>query len=192
MSKTVTVLGINADFKIDDQEPIYHFTNLSNPLSANWDWSFGHPGKDNPSYASSQDASHNYGKDSGRYKVCLKATLPFGCEDITCKWIQNNYFQYIKTYNVFTPGVLDGMNDEFDIEIEGEAIYQLRILNRNGIQVFYGETDGENGDGVNWNGQINNNGARCASGTYFYTFNYSYKIDPGKEYQISGVITLVR
>ena len=190
-NKIITVLGIRADFSIDNQEPIYHFKNLSNPLKAHWQWEFGHTGSTNDS-ANSQDASHNYGKDKGRYQVCLKATLPFGCEDKVCKWIENNYSESIKTYNVFTPGVVDGMNDEFDIEIEGESKYQLVIYNRYGVAVFKGEVDGENGQGINWNGRVNNSGAQCASGTYYYTLNYSYKRIPEKEFEVNGVITLLR
>jgi len=186
-SKKITVLGITADFSIDNQEPIFNFTNQSNPLTANWQWDFDHNG----SAATTQDASYNYGKDNGRYQVCLTATLPFGCKDETCKWIESNYKESIKTYNVFTPGVVDGINDEFDIEVEGESKYQLVIFNRYGAKVFEGNVDGLNGEDINWNGTMDNKGARCAAGTYYYTFNYSYKRIPEKEFQVNGVITLI-
>ena len=82
--------------------------------------------------------------------------------------------------------------DEFDVEIVGEVKYNLTIYNRYGVLVFVGTQDGENGQNINWNGRINNSGAECAGGTYYYTLTYAYKEKPDDEYELTGVVTLIR
>lgn len=191
-SKTITVVGVKADFEIksNSQAPIFHFKSLSDPYNAGLNWDFGDPSSSS-NYATDQEPSHNYGYQKGRFNVCLTATL-FSCKDSVCKPIMNDYEEFIKLYNVFTPQNADGMNDEYEVSILGEDIYQLTIYDRWGVVVYSSNKDGETGDGTNWNGLLNNTGNACPSGTYYYVFTYSFFINPEKIYTTNGTITLIR
>lgn len=192
--KDILVLGIKADFVIDpgSVEPIFKFNNLSAPINADFNWNFGDPASGAKNTSTKTHPSHNYNNRTGFYQVCLIAENYFGCKDSTCIEIENNYTSKIKLYNTFTPGNNDGSNDEYDIEIVGESMYELTIFNRYGTKVYESKVDGFNGDGSNWNGKINNTGANCASGTYFYSFTYAFADEPDKKNTIEGVITLIR
>lgn len=83
------------------------------------------------------------------------------------------------------------LNDAFDIDIYGEATYEIQIFNRCGTKVFEGNSDGYKNDGINWNGQSNNNGGSIIEGVYFYIFNYSFNKNESKK-AIQGTVTLIR
>lgn len=191
-SKTLTVLGVKADFEIKNNSyaPVFNFKNLSTPNYANLWWDFGDPNS-NSNNSTEQEPSHNYGYDKGRYNVCLTASI-FRCSDSICKPVENDYEEFIKLYNVFTPEKSDGLNDEYEVSILGENTYKLVIYDRWGVVVYSSDKDGEIGDGTNWNGLLNNSGAECPSGTYYYIFTYSFLIDPEKVYNTNGTITLIR
>lgn len=193
-AKKVLVVGVNADFDIDSRSdaPIFYFNNRSRPAYADLLWDFGQPSSGNRNTSTEQDPSHNYGFANGTYMVCLTASVFNKCKDIVCKPVLNDYRQLIRLYNVFTPGSLDSLNDEYDVTIDGESSYSLIIYDRWGVVVYKSETDGQTGDGINWNGRLHNTGAECSSGTYYYILNYAFKIDPDKKKIMNGVITLVR
>lgn len=192
--KQVLVLGIKADFAIDPLviPPLFQFYNQSIPVSANLKWDFGQPSTGPNNLSGIQNPNHNYGNDTGHYTVCLIATLPYGCSDTVCKRIFNDHLSDFQLFNVFTPGVLDGKNDEYDILLEGESYYELVILNRWGIEVFKQNVDGDPSTHTNWNGKLMNTGAECPPGTYYYLFKYSLRTQPDEIKTYSGVITLIR
>ena len=192
-TKKIIVLGVGASFDVDSKSdaPIFYFTNTSVPSTSIWHWDYDEYNKGNK-ISDKTHGSFNYGKHTNNYNVCLTATNSFGCTAKACKVVVNDYVQSIQVYNAFTPGVIDGTNDEFDVEIVGEVKYNLTIYNRYGVLVFVGTQDGENGQNINWNGRINNSGAECAGGTYYYTLTYAYKEKPDDEYELTGVVTLIR
>lgn len=191
--KQITVLAVKADFEIksESRAPIFKFKNLSSPNYANLLWDFGDPGSSSSS-STVQNPDHNYKLNTGLHTICLTASVFNKCQDSVCKPINNNYYQDLKLYNVFTPGVTDSLNDEYDITIVGEASYSLVIYDRWGVVVFKGNSDAEIGEGLNWNGTLNNSGTDCPSGTYYYVFNYSFLIDPDTHYTANGTVTLIR
>lgn len=193
-SKKVLVIGVHADFDIDSKSdaPIFYFNNRSTPNYADLMWDFGQPSSGNKNNSSEQNPSHNYGFSQGMFQVCLTASVFNKCVDKVCKPVINDYRQLIRLYNVFTPGNLDSLNDEYDVTIDGENYYSLIIYDRWGVVVYKSETDGQVGDGINWNGRLHNTGAECSSGTYYYILNYAFKIDPDNKKMMNGVITLVR
>lgn len=71
--------------------------------------------------------------------------------------------------NVFTPNG-DGRNDEFVISIENEQVYDLKIVNRNGVPVFESRDKQ-----IHWKGTDMNNGLPCEDGWYQMTFRYQVK-----------------
>lgn len=189
--KQVLVLGVKAAFNVDPASipPQFIFHSTSTPSSAALKWDFGQTGA---SGSTDKDPTHNYGNDTGRYNVCLIATLPYGCADTTCQLVISDYISEFKLYNVITPGLLDGKNDQFDVQIEGESSYDLKIYNRWGILVYSSGEDADNADNKNWNGKVMNTGADCPAGTYYYLFNYSLKNAPDDIKTVSGTITLIR
>ena len=187
--KDVVVLGVNAFFEIDKPIifPEVTFTNKSSSFKANFEWDYGNPKSGNRNSSNSIDGMHNYGQDTGWYKVCLISSIPAGCEDTFCKDIYNDYIEGIALYNVFTPGNSDGINDFYDVHIVGEDFYNLKIVNRWGQLVFESHEDE-----YNWNGKVFNEGLESPSGTYYYVFTYSWNYDPTKRLTVNGVVTLIR
>lgn len=190
-SKSIVVLGVKADFDLDpgSKAPLFLFVNKSNPITANYLWDFGQTGG---ASSTDKDPSYNYGNDTGTYNVCLVATIPYGCSDTVCKQVLNDIISEFQIGNVFTPGNLDGKNDQFDIVIDGESFYELQVFNRWGVLVYEGLEDADDTQGENWNGKLLNTGEDCPSGTYYFIFNYKLKSDPEKNVTIHGTITLIR
>ncbi len=190
--KTITVLGVKADFTINPSSlaPLFKFNNNSNPLSAGLNWNFGQAGPGNTS--TEQNPEKNYGNDTGTYNVCLIATIPFGCADTVCKMVINDHMSDFGIFNVFTPGSIDNYNDKYDILIENESLYDLKIFDRWGVLVYEADKDYDNTQNGNWNGKVMNIGNDCASGTYYYIFRYSIKNKPEEIKTIQGVIQLIR
>jgi gliding motility-associated-like protein len=190
--KTITVLGVKADFNINPNSlaPLFKFNNLSNPGSAGLNWDFGQAGPGNTS--SEQNPEKNYGNDTGTYTVCLIASIPFGCADTICKILINDHLSDFGIFNVFTPGNIDNYNDQYDILIENESLYDLKIYDRWGVLVYQADKDNDNTQNENWNGTVMNNGVECSAGTYYYIFRYSIKNKPEEIKTIQGVIQLIR
>lgn len=190
--KTIVVMGVEADFDVDagSVAPQFKFNNKSLPASSALNWNFGFNGPGNTS--TDQNPSVNYGNDTGTYRVCLIASIPYGCADTICKNVFNDYLSDFGIYNVFTPSNKDGLNDVYDIVIEGEATYDLKIYNRWGVLVFESDKDASGNEDGNWNGKVFNTGAECPSGTYYFIFNYSLKGKPDTIESIQGVIQLIR
>lgn len=91
----------------------------------------------------------------------------------------------LRIANVFTP-FKDGFNDEFDLIIDGENFYKLRIYNRWGALIFEQNSD----LAPNWNGRVSNTGAECPEGAYFYEFIYQFNNQQKKT--LKGTVYLVR
>jgi gliding motility-associated-like protein len=192
--KSIFVMDINADFDIDPNNvpPVFLFHNKSRPAGATLKWDFGQPGSGSSNSSGDNDPSHNYDKDTGTFNVCLIITTTYGCVDTVCKPVFNDHMEEFGIYNVFTPGLKDNKNDQYDIEIENESLYELLIYDRWGNLVYEGKEDADNTQNVNWNGKVFNKGAECPSGTYYYIFRYSLKQTPGDIKTINGVIVLIR
>ena len=192
--KQVLVLGVEANFTTDPLviPPLFQFYNQSTPSNATLKWNFGQSATGNNNTSTLRDPTHNYGNDTGYYSVCLIATLPYGCADTICKTVFNDHLSDFQLFNVFTPGNIDGKNDEYDILIEAESLYDLIVYNRWGVEVFMQDKDGDPTTRTNWNGKVMNTGAECPPGTYYYLFKYALRTKPDEIKTLSGVITLIR
>lgn len=69
--------------------------------------------------------------------------------------------------NIFTPNAQDDLNSNFEIKIENETRYQLRIYNEKGNLVFQSDDSK-----ILWNGMLFNSGDLCEEGIYTYAFTY--------------------
>jgi gliding motility-associated-like protein len=192
--KDILVMGADADFDIDPSSvpPVFLFHDKSIPLGMRLSWDFDHPNSGSLNTSEETDPNHDYKMDTGTYKVCLIARIPFGCADTVCKTLVNDHQEDFGIFNVFTPGNADGKNDQYDIRIENEDLYELSIYDRWGKLVYESHEDADNSQNLNWNGKIRNQGAECPSGTYYYIFRYSLKQAPGKITTLNGNITLIR
>ncbi len=141
--------------------------------------------------AQSTDKDFRWTFDSlGCYWVVLETTSPDGCVDTVTHRVCNTFKFKVTTYNTFTPGVdgdLDGLNDVFDIPIEGHELYELTIYNRYGTKVFESENS-EN----DWNGKLFNTGPMSAEGTYWYHLKYKEERNTEDPKEMYGIITLIR
>ncbi len=193
IARTIQVVDVKADFEIDtiqSQDAKFYFTNTS-VNGVLFQWNFGHPSSLAKNLSSSFNGFHDYTGDTGYFTVCLTATSPEGCVDSVCKLVHNEFYPFIFIPNVYTPDNSDGFNDAFDIPIKGEDYYNLIIYNRWGEVVFKGDRDGEKNDGVNWNGRKFNTGEPCASGTYYFIFEYHFPNDKWNTIK-KGPVTLIR
>jgi len=185
---TVTVAEVIADFDIDSiLSPEFCFTNTSTGAdSTKYVWSF----EDDPLDGSSNevDPCYNWDDRIGQWEVCLIAESSIGCKDTICKPINNRFARKIIPYNVFTPNN-DSQNDEFLIDGDGIEEYGIKIFNRWGERI-YESTDITQ----SWNGKVDNTGATCPEGTYFYIINYKFIF--GEENEglgpIEGQVELIR
>lgn len=184
--------SIKADFDIDSaNKPDFCFTR-KDINGVTFRWGFGHknditigPLKDfNESTTKSDKVVCTSYDSSGVYWVCFIAKNATGCEDTICKPVTVDLFLYLA--NVFTPGTQDGKNDTYRVPIQGQDVFEIKIFNRWGERVFMSEDPK-----VQWNGKVNNTGADCPEGTYFYQLRYRFK---GKQKVniISGSVNLIR
>ncbi len=132
-------------------------------------------------------------RDSGDANFCLTVSqIGSSCRDSICfEWKnvkQEVKKPYIYLANVFTPGSVDGFNDELRLEHSELSYVQWFIYNRWGELVF--KFEGEHPDTIAWNGQVQNHGITCPSGSYFYSLVYS--LESSDLQSIEGSITLIR
>lgn len=208
-SVVIEVGDVKADFDIDStRKPLFCFNNTS-VNSTNNRWSFYNPVDlktlapgnrifiENGSSAdyNKPQICEDYRDSLGSYWVCLEATNDIGCKDTICKRMYNNFKATIRPPNVFTPdGTFDGTdpqglkgNEVFNIYIEGQEMYELVIYDRWGVKVF--ESNDAN---IDWNGKVNNTGAVCPDGTYYYILKYRYKGNDKDEPILNGVVKIIR
>lgn len=189
---TFLVDSVVADFDIDSSnKPTFCFTRKT-VNGTEFLWGFNHqnditkgPLRNFIENSRSSDNKVCFSYDStGVYWVCLIAKNSTGCVDTICKPVTVDLYIYLA--NVFTPDKDgDGKNDTYKVPIQGHDKFELKIFNRWGERVFMTE-DAR----VEWNGKVNNDGADCPEGTYFYQLTYNFK---GKELKkLSGSINLIR
>ena len=185
ISKSVKVVDVLADFTIDSTNvPIIKFTNASSANAAAYEWDFGHPASGSENNSTLKDPEHNYKNDTGCYVVRLITTSTEGCKDTAYKTVCNFFLTHVRVPNVFTP-TKDGINDKFEIDIEGETMYNLSIYNRWGEKLFTSEKDGDDWDGTNSKTNVD-----CPDGVYYYVFKYQLRGQD--EAEIRGDVTLIR
>jgi gliding motility-associated-like protein len=191
--KVVEVVDVEANFSIDpiSEPPLYSFINNSDPRDADFSWDFDHPSSGTNNFSNMFEPSHNYGKDTGRYKICLIASLD-RCVDTVCKEIFSKAKSSLNLSNVFTPGNGDGLNDVFQVELEGQAFHELTIYNRWGELVFESTKNEQKNDPLIWNGNTQNIGPVCPSGTYFYVLKYAFYDNLDDHQVVHGIVTLIR
>jgi gliding motility-associated-like protein len=213
-SVVVNVGNVVADFQIDStNKPVFCFNNTSTNNVKNF-WSFYNDGSNinNPTgnkptpkiYNRTTDGQElndpqvceDYRDSLGEYWVCLEVESAIGCTDTICKKVYNDFKASIRPPNVFTPNTdnftgvdKEGLvgNNVFNIEINGQVKYDLVIYDRWGVRVF--ESTDANKD---WNGKVNNTGAICPDGTYYYILKYRYKGIDKDEEVLNGVVRIIR
>lgn len=155
------------------------FTNTSDPATT-YDWDFGN-GQTN----SVNDLSEQYSTyiEEGTYTVTLTLTEA-GCTDQATQTVTVILPMSYDMPNVFTPNG-DGENDFFTINAENATGLEVVILNRWGNVAF--ESEDLN---FKWNGNVDNSGAECSDGTYFYKFKVTDS--SGKEIEEHGFVQLIR
>ena len=203
-SLLVAVVDVIAAFDTmpGNQPPYFNFQNNS-VNGAIFDWHFydmdptttnvgGCVGRDQSEIDSvllgksmTDKIAHCFGNDTGWFKVCLIAYSPQNCVDSVCMWVENRFTVGIGIPNVFTPDNGDNFNNVFDIPILGEEFYDLVIFNRWGGKVFESKNPA-----IDWNGKVENNGAECPDGVYYFIFKW--KLRGGKYEERTGPITLIR
>ena len=87
--------------------------------------------------------------------------------------------------DVFTPGDIDGKNDDYKILIDNEKSYYLKVFDINDNLVFESNSKENTWDGKNYK-----NGQTCDEG--IYSFVFIYELNNGKSGTKSGKIKLIR
>lgn len=85
--------------------------------------------------------------------------------------------------NAFSPGTIDGKNDEWRVAFKSLLEFRCWIFNKQGVQMYYSDDPGKG-----WDGKY---GGRLASpGVYYYVIEAVGS--EGKKYKLSGHINLMR
>lgn len=156
------------------------FTNNSTG-GDNYIWNFGNGNTANDNATVLTESFYT----EGVYQVTLTGSTNSGCaSDTTIIVTVENLPLIYDLPNVFTPND-DNTNDFFTINAENAETLEIVILNRWGNVVFE-STDVD----FKWNGQVQNSGAECVDGTYFYKFEITGKGD--QQAQEHGFVQLVR
>ena len=123
--------------------PVVHFTN-SSINSTMWSWNFGDPGMPNNT-SNVENPSHRYSQINS-YCVLLTASNANCADTVThCISIEGVFTFYIP--DAFTPNG-DGVNDEFFGVGESITSFEMRIFDRWGNQIFYGDDLSKHWDGT--------------------------------------------
>ena len=154
------------------------FINNSDP-GTTYDWDFGNG--DGIIVNDLGDQNSTY-VEEGIYTVTLEITEG-ACSDETTREVTVFLPLTFDEPNVFTPNG-DGQNDFYTVNAEYATQLEILIVNRWGNVVF--ESTDLN---FAWNGKVNNSGADCSDGTYFYQFSIKGNGDQVIEKQ--GFIQLV-
>ncbi len=185
----------NIDTLVGGGMPKVNLYNTSDTtINFQYEWTVTKDGATTPKFTyvgTNQDPHYNFDldNDTGTFEICLKAFvkgLPVtdACVEDTCMKIKNTFNIDVEVPNVFSPNG-DGFNDQFKIRIEGEQKYKLTIYNRWGGKVF------ESGEAKTmWNGKIDNTGAECPAGVYYYIFDFQLRTQTDKTR--TGSVTLIR
>ncbi len=193
ITKTITVFDNDAIFSFtkDSLCPTFYFTAIGDEEDE-FIWDFGHPssGPDNLSFQ--RYVEHSYADQVGSFEVCLTSQTKEGCIDSICEMVESDHEFNMFIPNVITPN-LDQLNDVFEIDINGEDLYDLSIYNRWGELVYQSKEDYTPGAVLNWDGTEIKSGKPCPGGTYFYIFKYreACVLDAPTE-KVSGIITVIR
>ena len=148
----------------------FNNTTTGNPASYSWD--FG-----NGDFSTDANPATIY-TAPGTYLVTLIVTNAGGCTDMYQVTVIVNRESSLSAPNVFSPNG-DGYNDVFMVQHEAITNFECTIFNRWGNEVYrFNAVDG------NWNGGDE------AEGSYYYTI--VAKGDDGRDYDMSGHVTLVR
>ena len=84
--------------------------------------------------------------------------------------------------NAFSPGTIDGKNDEWRVAFKSIVEFRCWIFNKQGVQLYYSENPGEGWDGTH-------GGRLVAPGAYYYVIEARGADDV--EYKRSGHINLL-
>ena len=186
VEQLVTVSHVKAGFTYAQIDNCSGFQfNDSSVNASSHAWDFGHPVSGDENNSTEVNPMHSYSPDTGTFRVCLVVGNDDGCTDEYCEDISSVYRTYADFYNVFTPGI-DGKNDRFAPQVDGEDIYDLKIYNRWGEVVF--STDSKL---IQWDGTDQFSGAELPAGTYYYILNYRFECT-GEEDEVRGMVELIR
>ncbi|MFA5670599.1 MAG: gliding motility-associated C-terminal domain-containing protein, partial [Balneolaceae bacterium] len=186
-TESVTVFFVPiADFHVEPNEGVPPLeVEIDNNSSSNIVSSLWNFGDGNIEVNNNEFLSYTY-TDAGQYTLVLTVESEDGCTNFISKEI-NVFHSDIewKFPNVFTPNG-DGQNDFFKLVGHLNVHeFEIIVLNRWGNTVFE-----SNSVEFNWNGKVNNSGADCIDGTYFYKarlMNYN-----GDEEEVHGFVHLAR
>jgi len=192
ITKTLEIFENTAsfDFTQDSICPTFHFS-ANHKENDVLEWNFGHVSSGHRNTAFEPNASHNYAPDVGEFDVCLYSKSIEGCWDTLCKTIESNHRFKMMIPNIITPNS-DGLNDRFEVEMEGEDFYELSIFNRWGERVYFSNLDYEASSTLNWDATVQGNGKTCPPGTYFYILKFREAcIYDGQKEKYSGTVTVI-
>jgi gliding motility-associated-like protein len=157
-----------------DQSP------FSPTLRYNWDF-----GTTTGDTAMSENPRYAYSRDTGVYRITLKAISNHGCEDTFSRLVHIGPDIIVFIPDIFTPNQEGpNTNERFNPVATNFKKFQMTIFNRWGEKLF--DTTDPN---LGWDGN-DPRGAACMQGVYVYHVVITSFED--KDYLFDGTITLLR
>lgn len=116
------------------------------------------------------EITHTFVRREQPYRIALVVVSKDGCADTVqteINAVEPDKFRNPVIPNIFTPHALDGLNDEFRIEMDAPEYFHLVIRDLKG-QVVFESKDYQDA----WNGKRQNTGELCPKGKYYYMLMY--------------------
>lgn len=121
-------------------------------------------------------------RETTTYTVTTVTGMNCSKTDVVTVNVTFNNSLYIPT--AFTPNG-DGVNDQFVVKARGVAVYNIRVFNRWGQEVFVSDNVSKH-----WDGKFKS--LLQPAGSYVYIVTYSYYGQEDKELTQKGAFTLIR
>ena len=118
--------------------------------------------------------------ESGEYTLGLNIENSAGCSSVLFKELTVK--KLLQCPNVFTPN-MDGKNDFFIVETDGNTVYDFRVYSRSGLKVYHTESPA-----IFWDGR-SLSGIEMQPGIYYYTIE---SINTASSEQKSGFVQMFR
>ncbi|MDF1672989.1 MAG: PKD domain-containing protein [Vicingaceae bacterium] len=169
---TATYNSSPASVKVDES---FSFTDFSVSNIVSWYWDFG----DSLGTSTDQHPTYSY-ENAGNYRVCLRVTDTYGCEDSICDIVV--VFMPPQVPNAFSPNG-DGANNIFSVLGGPYKELDFKIYNNWGELIFESDLQSNGWDGTK-------EGVEQPVGVYIYTVR-AVTLDD-EQHSIKGDVTLLR
>lgn len=180
-SKLIVYSSPDADFTFSDTGSVKGYKREFRPLensgellNCTFEWYIGEK-----FIANTPEISYNFA-EKGHHPVRLTVTNEDGCSSSSSRMVI--VAELLECPNVFTPN-MDGYNDFFNVETDGNTVYSFQVFSRTGLKVYHTESPY-----ISWDGR-SLSGVEMQPGIYYYLIE---TVNSDENEKISGFVHLIK